>query len=187
MKKPKKILAPTDFSEIGTAAVNCAADYALFFDAELHLLNVVEDYSSYYPETTMMAATEFTFDMQAMKDEAYKQLTEIEIPKASEVVRAVEIGSAPWAILQYAKQNEIDMIVISTHGRTGLKHLFLGSVAEKVVRRAPCLVMTVRPDGFEVDDAPLEVQADERARLKLSQEECETASWPGPRHRTVSG
>lgn len=169
MKKPKKILAPTDLSEIGQAAINCACDYARFFEAELHVLNVVEDYSSYYPDTAMMAATEFTFDIQAMKDDAKKQLEEMELPKANgiQVVRAVEVGSAEWTILQYAKENDIDMIVISTHGRTGLKHLFIGSVAEKVVRRAPCLVLTVRPDGFTVEDAPVEIPADERARMKM--------------------
>ena len=167
MKKPRTILAPTDFSDVGQAAIKCAADYARFFEAELHLLNVAEDYTAYYPDAGMVAASELTVDMDAMLASANKQLAEVQIASDIKVVRVVEIGTPQWTILNYAKDNDIDMIVVSTHGRTGLKHLFMGSVAEKVVRRASCPVLTIRPEGYEVDDAPPETPADEKARMKM--------------------
>jgi universal stress protein A len=162
MKKLKRILAPTDFSEFGKAALKCACDFAEQFGAELHLLNVVEDYAAYYPDTTMMATAEFTFDMQSMLADAGKMLDQVpgDWGKDLTIVRSTEIGTPASGILRYAKEHEIDLIVVSTHGRTGLMHLLLGSVAEKIVRRAPCLVLTVRPEGFEIEDEPVKAAAD---------------------------
>ena len=159
MKTPKRILAPTDLSDLGKAAISCARDYAQLFGAELHLLNVVEDYWSYYPDANLYAAPELACDIETMKASVEQQLAGIELPPDLKVVHAVEFGSPPWGILQYARENDIDMIVISTHGRTGLKHLLLGSVAEKVVRHAPCQVLTVRPEGFTAEDAEIPEKA----------------------------
>jgi universal stress protein A len=62
------------------------------------------------------------------------------------VIRAVVDGSPKVEIIQYARKQNIDLIVLSTHGRTGLTHVLVGSVAETVVRTAPCPVLTVRPE-----------------------------------------
>ena len=68
------------------------------------------------------------------------------------IVRQTEIGAPCPGIALYAKTNDIDMIVISTHGHTGLTHFLMGSVAENVVRTAPCPVLTVRPEGHQFVD-----------------------------------
>ena len=65
------------------------------------------------------------------------------------VVRATAQGTPFLEIIRYAKEKDIDMIVMGTHGRSGLVHMLMGSVAEKVVRKAPCPVLTVRPEGHK--------------------------------------
>jgi nucleotide-binding universal stress UspA family protein len=65
------------------------------------------------------------------------------------VIPAVVEGSPKTEIIQYARKRNIDLIVIATHGRTGLAHVLIGSVAETVVRTAPCPVLTVRPEGHQ--------------------------------------
>jgi universal stress protein A len=65
------------------------------------------------------------------------------------VIQAVVEGSPKVEIIRYARKQEIDLIVLSTHGRTGLAHIIIGSVAESVVRTAPCPVLTVRPEGHQ--------------------------------------
>ena len=87
-----------------------------------------------------------------MKERAEKAIAEL--PDAAwctgkTVVREVRYGYAYREIVRHAKEQNVDLIVVGTHGRTGLTHLFLGSVAEKVVRNAPCPVLTVRPEGHQ--------------------------------------
>ena len=65
------------------------------------------------------------------------------------VIQAVVEGSPKVEIIRYARKQDIDLIVLSTHGRTGLSHVIMGSVAESVVRTAPCPVLTVRPEGHQ--------------------------------------
>ena len=87
-----------------------------------------------------------------MKQEAEKALDKL-LPEASQlgvrVVRALRMGNPYVEIVQYAEETETDVIVVGTHGRGGLAHLILGSVAEKVVRKAHCPVLTVRPAGHQ--------------------------------------
>lgn len=65
------------------------------------------------------------------------------------VIRAIVEGSPFVEIIRYTREKEIDLIVLATHGQTGLVHVMLGSVAEMVVRKAPCPVLTVRPEGHQ--------------------------------------
>lgn len=141
----KKILVPTDFSEFGQQAMLYGTELAIRFDAELHLLNVVQDAVAMFPEPNMMGTSmnDLVADMQHL---AKKQLEELPNSPGTEnlqVVREVRVGPAFLEIVRYAKTANIDLIVIGTHGRTGIKHMLLGSVAEKVVRKAPCPVLTV--------------------------------------------
>ena len=83
---------------------------------------------------------------------AEKSLAGVLDPKWAEgrtVIHAVVEGSPKVEIIQYARKQNIDLIVIATHGRTGLPHVLMGSVAETVVRTAPCPVLTVRPEGHQ--------------------------------------
>ena len=145
----KRILFPTDFSEHSKVAERTACDYAAHFGAELHVLHVLNDLRLIMPD----AAAELLIPPKALEDLIVSAEEEIEkIPSSpatySKVVRVVRIGSTYASIVQYAKDNAIDLIVIGTHGRTGLPHVLLGSIAERVVQHAPCPVLTVRSNQF---------------------------------------
>jgi universal stress protein A len=143
-----RILVPTDFSTASDAALGFAKTVAGMFNASLHLLHVFEDpvvtvgfteaYAPLPPATRI-----------ALVDDAGKQLA----ARLSEEERArydatteVVSGASAMAIVEYAQDRGIDLIVMGTHGRTGMAHLLIGSVAERVVRLAPCPVLTVHAD-----------------------------------------
>jgi nucleotide-binding universal stress UspA family protein len=140
----KRILVPTDFSECSDGAVKYGQGLAETFGAALHLLHVVQD-----PYTQPWAAEAFPAplgDLLAQwQEQARVRLSEL-LPEGQRdhVMVAVEVGSPFQEILRYATEQSIDLIVIGTHGRGPIGHMLLGSVAEKVVRRAPCPVLTVR-------------------------------------------
>ncbi|MBA3886257.1 MAG: universal stress protein [Acidobacteria bacterium] len=142
-----KILVPTDFSECSDAAVLYGRAMAETFGATLHLLHVVQD-----PYTQPWAAEAFPAplgDMLAQwQAQARARLQEL-LPETArkDVMVAVQVGSPFQEIVRYANEQAIDLIVIGTHGRGPIGHMLLGSVAEKVVRKAPCPVLTVREHG----------------------------------------
>jgi universal stress protein A len=146
----QKILLPTDFSDYSAAATKYACEMATRFDAELHILHTLEAHLSSTPEFAMgLALPKYINESRAA---AEKSLTGILDPKWSagrKVIQAVVEGSPKVEIVLYARKQEIDLIVLATHGRTGLSHVIMGSVAENVVRTAPCPVLTVRPEGHQ--------------------------------------
>jgi nucleotide-binding universal stress UspA family protein len=142
----KKILVPTDLSECSLRAAEYAAELASHFGAEIHLIHVVEQIAvpAYYgplPEEMLHP--------EKNAREALEKWGDSELGKASDVVRSIANGTPFVEIVRYAREQEMDLIVIGTHGRSGLSHALLGSVAEKVVRKANCAVLTVRPDGHQ--------------------------------------
>ena len=146
----KRILLPTDFSKYAATATKYACELAAKFDAELHLLHTVEIIPAYMPE--LATGLDFSATVNALKTDADKSLTSLLDPQwaaGRKVIHAVIEGSPKVEIFRYAKQNAIDLIVLATHGRTGLAHVIMGSVAENVVRNAPCPVLTVRPEGHQ--------------------------------------
>ena len=143
----KRILLPTDFSDTAQHALGYAREMAERFGAEVHVLHVVADPTPH--EWAVGAATLVVSDLlKTWEADAERHLGEISLD-GIETVRAIRVGHAFFEILQYATDNAIDMIVMGTHGRGPVKHLLLGSVAEKVVRKAPCPVLTVRQPGHE--------------------------------------
>jgi len=147
MIKLDRILHPSDFSENSTQALKYACAFADHFGAELHLLNVVADpivavsppMSGFIPEG---------YYQEVMKN-AENNLAKIpgsEWAKDTKIVRKAIEGSAFVEIIRYARENSIDLIVLGTHGHSGLMHLILGSVAENVVRKASCPVLTIHSD-----------------------------------------
>lgn len=146
--KIQRVLLPTDFSEHSKAAEKAACDLADRYGAELHVLHVLQDFLLTVPQT----AAALLVPPQSLEDEVTAAEAEIQrIPPSvwaagKQVMRAVRIGSVYDSIVQYAAENAIDLIVVGTHGRTGLRHVLLGSVAERVVQHAPCSVLAVRPD-----------------------------------------
>jgi len=145
----QKVLVPVDFSEFSKKAVRYAVRFAEQFSAALVVVHVVEPVR--YPESVIIPP-EMEEANQARLKQARKSLAAFarkEVPAkiASECV--VRFGVPFDAIVKAAKELDADLIVISTHGHTGLKHLFLGSTAERVVRLAPCPVLTVREQEHE--------------------------------------
>jgi nucleotide-binding universal stress UspA family protein len=145
----EKILVPTDFSECSEAAVRYGRALAGAFGATLHLLHVVQD-----PYTQPWAAEAFPAPLgdllEQWQAQARVRLAEL-VPEAERAATmvAVEVGSPFFEVVRYAEDQAIDLIVIGTHGRGPLGHVLLGSVAERVVRKAPCPVLTVRHPQHE--------------------------------------
>jgi nucleotide-binding universal stress UspA family protein len=140
----KTILVPSDFSECSDEALRYGLELARRFDAELHLLHVVQD-----PITQPWAAEGFSVPLFEVVDEWQKQAAarlKALVPDADRGrVTVVSVVATPYAeILDYASGHRVDLIVMGTHGRGGVTHMLLGSIAERVVRRAPCPVLTVR-------------------------------------------
>jgi universal stress protein A len=144
----RQILAPTDFSESSKQAVTHAYGLAEAFGASLLLLHVVE--LPVYPAGVFLLSAEGTTLLDDLEQQARLDLAQL-LPKAQdgrvEVRCQVVVGTPYYKIIEVAEAEKIDLIVMATHGRTGFSHLFMGSVAEKVVRTAPCPVLTIRPTG----------------------------------------
>lgn len=145
----KRILVPTDFSECSDAALKYARAFTEAFGGTLHLLHVVQD-----PYTQPWAAEAFPAPLAEMltqwQEQARQRLVAL-LPEAERqaTVIATAIGSPFYEIVRYASEQDIDLIVIGTHGRGPFGHMLLGSVAEKVVRKAPCPVLTVHHPEHE--------------------------------------
>lgn len=141
------ILCPTDFSTSSQSALDAARELADQFHATLHLLHIVQDLALVMPESPalFMDAIVPVGDLVQAAEESLAQLAAADHAAGRKVVSAVRTGSPFTEILRYAQEIQSDLIVIGTHGRTGLSHVFLGSVAENTVRLATCPVLTVRP------------------------------------------
>ena len=143
----KRILVPTDFSENADYALQYALTFAREFGATLYVLHVV-----YFPAHTALQTLRLPADVTSQvldglaKDAKQSLKKLIKKTKEPEVVvhPVVRVGAEYSEITAFAEQEKIDLIVMGTHGRTGVAHAFLGSVAERVVRQAPCPVLTVK-------------------------------------------
>ena len=145
----KKILVPTDFSETANLAVMYARALAEAFGASIHVLHVATDPARYLPVDAFAALPDLRIQLEA---DCLKRLDEILADagvKNLEVHRALRLGEPFVEIVAYARNNAVDLIVMGTHGRGPIQHLLLGSVAEKVVRKAPCPVLTIRPPAHQ--------------------------------------
>ena len=140
----KRILVPTDLSEASMPALKLAAEFAKAFQAELILLFVVEPF---YTSGDVLSAGAVASVVEAQNKTAGAALAR-EVPRlGKQGVRAWSIvveGTAAATIVERARKGSADLIIIGTHGRTGFSHVFMGSVAERVVRTAGCPVLTVR-------------------------------------------
>ena len=144
----ERILVPTDFSDTAEIAMTYGSELANAFQATLHLVNVIEDVTStggaragerHRPPPPPL--------IQPMEDQAMQVLKMAVAklqPQPSKAVLAIQEGSPFVEIVRYARKHAIDLIVIGTHGHGPVAHLLLGSVAENLVRQAPCPVMTIR-------------------------------------------
>jgi len=146
MQAIKTILHPTDFSESSKHAMTYAISFAQEFQAKLILLHVIEEISSalYFD---MLQAPPLTQLMVNIEKQARQALDDVLPPELRGKLPAEYVlrKGVPFVeILHCAEEIKADIIVLGTHGRTGLKHALFGSVAEKVVRKAACPVLSVR-------------------------------------------
>ena len=144
----KSVLVPTDFSDASEAALNYGKSMAEAFGASLHLVHVMEDLLAH-----AWAAEVYVASAPNLREEIERESRlrlETMLPEADRErmhARVALLAGSPFIeIIRYAKANDIDLIVMGTHGRGPIAHMLLGSVAEKVVRKSPCPVLTVR-DG----------------------------------------
>ncbi len=147
MIKLQKILCPIDFSENSLEALRYAAHTALKENATVYMIHIVDsrvyDYGGPIYEP-IMPDMKPVID-QASKDQLRDKLLE-KVPKEikGRVETVVSFGVPFVEIIKAARDFDIDLIIMGTHGRSGISHMLIGSVAEKVVRKAPCPVLTVR-------------------------------------------
>lgn len=145
------VLVATDFGDTSTAALEYGRNLARAFGGTLHVLHVAE-------QVTATAAAEFYLEdldalQKAVEDAAAQQLAALltaddrALLSAKPVVRASP--DVAHTIVEYAKAAHVDVIVVGTHGRGPVSHFVMGSVAERVVRTAPCPVLVVRPNEHE--------------------------------------
>jgi universal stress protein A len=141
-----RILVPTDFSPTADAALDYAFVLAERFGASVELLHVLDD-----PFVTDgMAAEAYISEAPALRtamlQDARERLRHRAAAREAIPVIGTEVlfGHGARTIAEYAAERGVDLIVMGTHGRTGFAHLLLGSVAERIVRTAPCPVLTVR-------------------------------------------
>jgi nucleotide-binding universal stress UspA family protein len=141
----KKILVPTDFSRHSIEAISAAADLSRRYKASVTLAYVFEPVTYALPEGHVMQSPPQIEEMQSVFEERLVQAqAEAKAAGALDVAGKLLTGPIASEITDFAEREAFDLIVMGTHGRTGLRHLMLGSVAEKVVRTAPCAVLTVR-------------------------------------------
>ena len=139
------IVVPTDLSDYSLRALPYAIGLAERFDARLKILCINE------PAVPISDVTWAGIDVHATDDtllaEARQTLDRIireQVPNGLDVEANVITGNPVEAIIEYAREQNADLLVMCTHGRTGLSHVLMGSTAEAVVRRAPCPVLTLR-------------------------------------------
>jgi nucleotide-binding universal stress UspA family protein len=141
----KNVLVATDFGEASKVALDYGRDLARAYGATLHVLHVVEDLTYSYASEVGFALPGYQDEIVAQAQKAMDESLTADDRATLRVVPAVRTMRVPAnAITEYAKEHAIDVIVVGTHGRGVVQHFLMGSVAERVVRTAPCPVLTVR-------------------------------------------
>jgi universal stress protein A len=165
----KKICVASDFSSVADLAIHYGSAFAKLHSAELHLIHVVQNIKDVLTHNDFTASGEVSRDyFRQMKSDLPVEASEMQKTKeflasleASDSDAAKPNQASPWweglriiktmrygdpveQICHYAKLNHIDLLIVGTHGKTGIRHLLLGSVAERIVRQSPCPVLTVR-------------------------------------------
>jgi nucleotide-binding universal stress UspA family protein len=157
LKEPKpvmqvnNILVPIDFSNYSEKALAYASEVAQSYDAQLQVLHIIEE--TMHPAFSVTGKSSIFDLVPGIKDDSKKRIEKMLEKFVSDKVKSkvfVQGGRAANDIIKFAKENSTDLIVIATHGLTGLEHMLLGSVTEKVVRMSHCPVFTVKSFGKQL-------------------------------------
>lgn len=143
--KINRILVPIDFSDYSKKALRYAINFAKLFNAEMILIYVVEPIL-YPPDFSMgqIAIPTVSTEFDERAKEELTKLSKSEIPQGVKVSTVIKTGKPFVEIIETAREADVDLIIIATHGHSGVEHILFGSTAEKVVRKAPCPVLTLR-------------------------------------------
>ena len=152
----KTILWPTDESKSSLHALEAALELAEKFKAKLYALQVVSQVQT-IPETGFASATMYTsFDVSRYEQELVKTAQNVleqtvaeKVPKSIEVESFVKMGWPPDVIVNFAREKGVGLIVMATHGRSGMAHLMMGSVTERTIRQSPVPVLAIPWEGKE--------------------------------------
>lgn len=141
----KKILVPIDFSDYSRSALKYAVNFCKNCNAEMILIYVVEPVI-YPPDFSMgqIAIPSVNSEWDERARQELDKLAKEEIPSTVQVKTVIKTGKPFVEIVETASELDVDLIIIATHGRSGVEHILFGSTAEKVVRKAPCPVLTLR-------------------------------------------
>ena len=146
----KKILTPIDFSVHSMEAMRGAVELAKDIGAEVHLMHVIAPHRQFLPlllesnaEQSRELAREASMIQQA--EEELARIKKDDFANSNKVFTFAVVGHPVDKLIDYAKEQAIDLILLSTQGRSGAQHMLIGSVAEKVARNAPCSVLIFRP------------------------------------------
>ncbi len=145
--RPKRILWPTDFSELSLQGARYARAFQEAFSAELHVVHVIAppvntDLTVMLPMDVPLSVSQSELTEAGKK--ALANLVASQFKSDPAIVQRVVFGN-PWTMIcEYARTHHIDLIIVTTHGHTGLRHVLIGSTAERVVQHAPCPVLTVK-------------------------------------------
>jgi nucleotide-binding universal stress UspA family protein len=151
MIKISNVLVATDFGPASDSALTYAREFARTFGARLHVLHVLENPMMYAgPDAVGIDFAGIQASLEAAAQRSFDNLVTAEDREQLKAVTAIRTGGTPaFEIVGYAKSTGIDIIIMGTHGRGLMSHVLMGSVAEKVVRIAPCPVLTVRHPEHE--------------------------------------
>ncbi len=151
MIKFNKILVPVDFSEGSELALRYAATFATEYGAQIHLLNVIEEEVLHAGNLADPLETSSKWEEQNLK-----QLVGFVPEKFNDldIIKTVKGGLVHETIIDYARENDVSLIVIGAHGKTGFIDSWLGGTSYEIARKAPCAVLTVKPQakGFVTNE-----------------------------------
>lgn len=145
--EPRRILWPTDFSDLALVGARYARAFRDLFHAELHVIHVIPPPLG--PDVSVALPTDVPVEypddelLQTCRTRLGELIAE-QFPGVTGIAQDVFFGGSWSAICKYAEEQKIDLIVVATHGRTGLRHALIGSTAERIVQHAPCPVLVVK-------------------------------------------
>jgi nucleotide-binding universal stress UspA family protein len=141
----EKILCPVDFSEFTDEILAYAINIAKRFDSELHLIHVIPNLNYFTPYESFLTPENLVAIERNIEGEVGRDFDKITKKLDLPFTRIIKTGVTFVEIIDYINDQGISLVVMGTHGRSGIEHILIGSVAEKVVRKSPCPVLTVRP------------------------------------------
>lgn len=151
----KKVLVPIDFSDYSKSALKYAVNFCKKFDAEIILIYVIEPVI-YPPDFSMgqIAIPSVNAEWDERAKQELEKLAKSDITKDARIKTIIKTGKPFIEVIETAGELDVDLIIIATHGHSGVEHILFGSTAEKVVRKAPCPVLTLREPikGFKIKD-----------------------------------